>query len=218
MTTNIDESAAQEAAVSGTTTYANAVGTFVHSFRKERGLTLDMIGQAGREFGATWSASSVRNIEQGQASLTLPALITLALALGRLSGEPLRLADLLGSAELLDAPHAEGRPVLRTWVELVLSGHAVELADADLGHALLIETDPTASLAEQRAAQKLGIPARELQQRAADLWGHPLETEALSRAGTDSTPQARGRVTRLLIDELRDETGTENGSLVEKVS
>jgi hypothetical protein len=60
------------------------------------------------------------------------------------------------------------------------------------------------SLAESRAAKKLGVLPLELQQRAIGLWGRSIEAEALSRAGTESTPQARGRVTRLLVGEIRE--------------
>lgn len=59
------------------------------------------------------------------------------------------------------------------------------------------------SLAEQRAAKKLGLSPAELQHRAEDLWGWGLEDESAHRAGPGSTPQARGRVTRLLVGEIR---------------
>ncbi|MHB1328059.1 MAG: hypothetical protein ACYC2K_07640 [Gemmatimonadales bacterium] len=63
---------------------------------------------------------------------------------------------------------------------------------------------PRLSLAESRAAKKLGVRPLEIQQRAIALWGRSLEAEALDRAGADSTPQARGRVTRVLVDEIRE--------------
>jgi len=59
------------------------------------------------------------------------------------------------------------------------------------------------SLAEERAAKKLGISIGRLRQLALDLWARSLEEESSRRAGTDSTPQARGRVTRVLVDEIR---------------
>lgn len=237
-----------------TTSYAEAVGEFLRGYRQKHGITLDSIAQLGREFGATWSLSSVQAIEGGRAAPTLPTLLTLGLVLGRLSGEPLRLTDLLGSAEVLDRPYVDGpdQPVLRSWVERALSGHTVELTEADYKHVRerpaeswgkdeehaaaqdhkvpLTEEDrhahvdalweamieppepgkspglrrPAASLAESRAAKRLGIRPLELQQQAIKLWGHSLEAETLSRAGDESTPQARGRVTRVLVDEIRE--------------
>lgn len=236
-----------------TTTYADAVGAFLRGYRQTHRITLDSIAQVSREFGATWSLSSVQAIEGGKAAPTLPTLLTLALVLGRLSGEPLRLVDLLGTAEVLDRPYVDtpDQPVLRSWVERALSGYSVELTDADYKHAherpaaewdegleraaalhgseRLTEEQrrdqvdalweamneppepddhrsprlPRASLAESRAAKKLGMGPLELQRRAIQVWGRPLEVEALSRVGANSTPQARGRVTRVLVDEIR---------------
>lgn len=242
--------------------YAEAVGTFLRLYRREHGLTLESVAQLGREFGATWSLSSVQAIEAGRAAPTLPTLLTLALVLGRLSGEPLRLADLLGAAEALERPYVDrpDQPVLRAWVDRALSGGSVELTDADYDHARGCPTEawgahqdlaiaqrgsgpltaderhahvdarweamieppeaarrpsprhPRISLAESRAAKKLGIRPLEVQQRAIQLWGHSLETESLARAGVDSTPQARGRVTRVLVEEITESTkGRDDG-------
>ena len=237
-----------------TTTFAAAVGEFLRAYRQEHGIKLESIAQLGREFGATWSLSSVQSIESGRAAPTLPTLLTLALVLGRLSGEPLRLSDLIGPAEALDRPFigTPDQPVLRPWVERVLSGGKVELSDTDYKHfqenraldgdedveqsavqrsngpltgeerhahvdalwdAMNVPPAPSehrnsrsarASLAESRAAKKLGVGPLEVQRLAIGLWGRLLEAEAISRAGDDSTPQARGRVTRVLVDELRN--------------
>lgn len=59
------------------------------------------------------------------------------------------------------------------------------------------------SLAEVRAAKKLGISVAALREAAIDLWARPLEEESSRRAGPGSSPQARGRITRTLIDEIR---------------
>lgn len=237
-----------------TETYANAVGRFLRDYRQLHGITLDAVAQLGREFGATWSLSSVQAIEGGRAAPTLPTLLTLALVLGRLSGEPLKLTDLLGSAKALDRPYVDrpDQPFLRSWVERALCGDTVELKDADYHHVYegpeevwdedterevmarmkqpstaedegnlvagirdeMLEPPepaeyrsprrPGVSLAESRAAKKLGIRPLELQQRAIRLWRRSLEAETFSRAGMDSTPQARGRVTRLLVEELQE--------------
>lgn len=59
------------------------------------------------------------------------------------------------------------------------------------------------SLAERRAARRLGIEATQLQRLADRLWGRSIEEESARRAGEGSTSQARGRVTRLLVAELQ---------------
>lgn len=280
------------------TTYAEAVGAFLRGFRSQHGLTLEAIARTGRDYGATWSLSSVQAIEAGKASPTLPTLLTLALVLGTLSGHPLKLIDLLGSAEVFDRPFSgqPERPVHRTLVERALSGQYVQLdandvplsirtdaepldleaessiarnlpfgadrnaeagehddpslsayeVDSELEAALLRRdgpltaeerraafeqtleqsqmppepaceetetaafsqstdkpTDVPPTLAEKRAAKALEISARELQRRAQRLWGRSLEDESARRAGPRSSPQARGRVTRVLVSEVR---------------
>lgn len=271
------------------TTYAAAVGAFLRAFRGEHGITLESIALRGREYGATWSLSSVQAIEAGKASPTLPTLLTLALVLGAMTGRPLRLIDLLGPAEAFDRPFSGQleRPVRRTLVERALGGHPVQLEPADLPatepegagpteldvesplirdlpfgrdeddeagrgavlqpaeaqqvdmelHAELLRRgsgpltaeerraafnqtleesqmppedtpdelrlDTPATLAEKRAADRLGVPVEQLRRLAQDLWGRSIEDESAYRAGPGSSPQARGRVTRVLVAEVR---------------
>lgn len=65
----------------------------------------------------------------------------------------------------------------------------------------------TPSLAVRRAAKKLGIAALEVERRAVTLWGQRFDSELWSRAGRESSPQARGRVTRILVEEIRASLG-----------
>lgn len=69
----------------------------------------------------------------------------------------------------------------------------------------LVSGPPT--LAEERAAKKLGITAPMLQGLAQRLWGQSLEDESLERAGAESSPQKRGIETRRLLQEMREELG-----------
>lgn len=234
-----------------------AVGAFVSKARREHGLTLDQIAHAARSYGARWSASSVSNIERGQASLTLPTLLFLALALGDLLGRPFTLSSLLGDADALALVSGDGYVANRSWVDAALGGAAVTLSPHGHADALDAETDhevdeeledevlqvmremrnrkmphangidqvaqlleesqmppgpakrisvngAAGSLAEERAAKKLGISIAKLRQAALKLWTRPLDEESSRRAGPGSTPQARGRVTRLLVDEIRE--------------
>lgn len=232
-------------------TIPQAVGTFVSNVRREYGITLDQIAHAGRSYGASWSASSVSNIERGQASLTLPSLVLLALALGDLLGRPLALSSLLGDERVIELAPGAQRPMTRSWVDAVLSGAPVvlgpahddedaevdgeleeevlnrmpearsrEMTDAERdGHlAQLLDQSQTppertggslarggaGTLAEGRAAKKLGVTLARLQRLSEEAWGRSLEDEALRRAGRDSSPQARGRVTRVLVEEIRE--------------
>lgn len=200
--------------------YASAVGDFLRTFRAQHGLTLDAVATAGREFGATWGAASIRNIEAGKLAPTIPNLMVLALALGKLTGRSMKLSDLLGEAEVLELPvqGSARQPVPRSWVDGVLNGRPVHLevepARRQTSHEQLLDPQPfgtpshshdtvSSSLAERRAAERLGIDAGELQEWADQLWGRSLEEEAGHRAGPKSTPQARGHVTRGLVEEIR---------------
>lgn len=60
------------------------------------------------------------------------------------------------------------------------------------------------TLAEQHAAKRLGIPVNELQDLAMYLWGEPLDRLITSSLEPDSSPQARGHVTRSLLSELEE--------------
>ena len=115
--------------------------------------------------------------------------------------------------------------VSRAWLENVLNGSPVDptakgasssnafkgakwLArnKADFGlpdsvdAELLYLTVPTG--AERRAAKKINLDPLALAVWARVLWGHSLDDEARARAGDEATPQARGRITRLLVEEL----------------
>lgn len=226
-----------------------AVGAYIANTRAVLGLTLDQIAQAARLYGANWSPSSVRNLERGQASLTLPTLIVLALALGRVQGRPISVLELCSTAENLVLTEGDaGIVVSREWLEAVLGNETVtydlqlsadfdtheepaesphtrakrleqqrnmylvngrdvpkELSD-ELFRALddARKTPPEpVTLAEKRAADKLSITPLELQRYALRLWGRALEAESAFRAGDGSSPQARGRITRVLVDEIR---------------
>lgn len=65
-----------------------------------------------------------------------------------------------------------------------------------------------ASAAERKAAARLEIHPGELQLRALYIWELPLEDEIARRAGNESSPQKRGRVLRILLDELREDIST----------
>ncbi|WP_133249899.1 helix-turn-helix domain-containing protein [Brachybacterium endophyticum] len=194
-----------------------AVGSFVKKVRHDHELTLDQIALAGRQEGAGWSASSVANIEKAQASLTLATLIYLALALGKCIGSHLRLSDLLGDADTVQLEPGRGTGMTREWFDFILNGGEVARGRNDFsgvtefvlsqepeGSPLVTEEAATAaSIAEVRAARRLGVDVATFKDAAIELWGHSLDDESRKRAGAESTPQARGRVTRHLVHEVR---------------
>lgn len=231
--------------------FPDAVAQYLKQTRQQHGLTLDAVAKAGREYGASWGVASIRNIENGDASLTLPLLLTLALALGDLTEQPIRLQDLLGDAQAIDLPTwaPDNYPVKREWYDRVLGGEEVDLRAGDLVGAVrepgkrnfpltskdlatlrsklkelplsprppgtrisfLAAYSGDTSLAEDRAAENLGVHPLILRAWADHLWNTPsIETEAARRAekkaalsGKPVTAQARGAATRVLLEELR---------------
>ncbi|WP_062304733.1 helix-turn-helix domain-containing protein [Demequina subtropica] len=209
--------------------YSEAVGRFVREYRHAHGLTMDAVARAGHSFGATWSLSSIQSIEAGKASPTVPTLLTLALALGSLTGEPLKLTDLFGAAEALAHPMLGTDSVPREWVERALGGdpvlppgretraaEAAEAAEAagrtrafpflDVERITYGElaqlSSPAVSQAEYRAGRQLGVQPGRVQEVARALWGRSLDDESARRAGEGASPQKRGRATRRLLEEL----------------
>lgn len=202
----------------------DAVAGFLRSFRSEHGLTLDDVARQAHAYGASWGVSTVRNIESGRSSPTLPTLVTLALVLNDLAGTSLALRDVLGDATALASPEVQGSPVKRSWYDSVLSGAPVVVGWSDMADPLrqsdvvidslesvgrempagwtLPDGGPRPStLAERRAADRLGALSTVVSGWADHLWGHSLDDEAAARATSDS-PQARGRASRLLVDEI----------------
>ncbi|WP_074690407.1 helix-turn-helix domain-containing protein [Leucobacter chromiiresistens] len=117
--------------MSQVTSISTAVGDFLREFRSDHGFTLDQVARSAREFGASWSASSVKNIESGRAVTSLQNLISLTLALNNLAGTHLTLADVLGKAQAFESPRALGLPVRRAWVDKVLAGAPVEIGHVE---------------------------------------------------------------------------------------
>lgn len=59
------------------------------------------------------------------------------------------------------------------------------------------------SLTDERAARKLGIGPKTFTGQCIRVWGHLLSVEVEARSDPGDSPQKRGRVTRVLLDELR---------------
>lgn len=60
------------------------------------------------------------------------------------------------------------------------------------------------TIAEKRAAERLDIQPYDVAAFCAVRYGGTLEDESYRRAGQESTPQKRGRVTRTIVNEIRE--------------
>lgn len=151
-------------------TIAQAIGDTVALIREEHELTLDQVARASRTYGATWSASSVRNIEMGKAATSLPNLLSLALALGDLTHSELSIADLLGNAECFAIPSWQGEyPVKREAILRILGNEPVRLDFAEdfvgsqaVLSSAIVELLNAASEFKVRTADTLGFHKSEV--------------------------------------------------------
>ena len=82
----------------------------------------------------------------------------------------------------------------------------LNLPDEEKLVEVLVAVDK-ATLADRRAAKTLGVSLPELMIAALRRWGKPLSDRREELAGTDSTNQHRGQITRDLYAALRVELG-----------
>lgn len=202
-----------------------AVGDFLKRYRVTHNLTLDDVATASRRYGSGWIAASVRNIEKGGGKAdSLPTLLVLMSALNDLHKDveddcymtPVRLSDLIDSGD--DMMRLNNDFEAPGWVVLgMIRGDCETLgefltADDDMGGdsgegdgdltKFFLEHVPTA--AERRAAWRCGYEDAEVFSLVAfAMYGRTYDAEVRARAGEDSTPQKRGRVARVLDDEIQ---------------
>lgn len=217
--------------VSGDEEYPSLASVVGKNARTLRGdLSGDRLANAARKHGLNWGTGRIADLEAGRVSPTLPTLISLALALGDVRGQPVKLADLLHhdgfvtvSGDLVLSGEAlthfvSGWPVHR--LLRYLPGGAEKIASliervddsrAQMKLSFVDVVDKRLSgdiyqrsgEAEERAARALDIDTYDLAIAAAYLWGRSLSDERDRRAGSSATAQKRGRITRQLYDELK---------------
>lgn len=194
---------------------SEVVGKNSRAIRVAGRVTLESLAAEARGVGLKWSTARVVDLERGKLSPTLPMLLALAYALGRATGEPVRLADLVrhgGPVEINDKLTTTGDSL-----EAVLAGEPVLLwsrtqsavTEAVKSYPDSVQTVQEAyvwesyGLGDERAARKLGLNKESMVQVSAALWGRNLSDERDERAGPGASAQKRGQVTRALLEELR---------------
>ncbi|MEF3119734.1 helix-turn-helix transcriptional regulator [Kocuria flava] len=194
------------------------VGRNVHSERERQAMTAEELARRARVAGLNWSTSRVFDLEAGRKAVSLGELLVLAQALTG-SGHAVTLPDLLHSAdpvEVTDALHIRGEDLRRALTggtvrlrpdsaperphERLLA--ALEALDVDVDMDALEAAQEAAGAAEDKAAQVLDTDRLTALVAAVALWGRGVSQERDARVDPDSTPQARGHVTRALIAEL----------------
>lgn len=176
------------------------VASWLRSYRAERGLTLDQIATASHKYESGWTSATLSHMESGGSKAdSLETLLILLATLNDLNRDDLRLSDIFMDCDAVEV--GDGFEVDEDGFFNALGGRPVDISDP-FEHGQLIPL--YATLAETRLANRSGVDSEALHEACMNLYGHSLDEEAAKRAGEGATPQKRGRVTRVLADEILD--------------
>lgn len=199
---------------------AHVFGENFRAVRKQHEITLDEVARSARKYGARWTASRVGDLENGRFSVTVQNLCIASWTLSGLAGKAIAPADLVASDHPVTV--AGDFAVQRNVIAETLKGEVVSLKLGDIPSAVdklvtsaqqgfdnLSKFDDV-GLADRRAAKKLGVDVDQLSYLALKLWGDLLSVEVEKRAPAGASPQAKGQITRKLIEEIREELSRGN--------
>ena len=177
----------------------------IRHLRHMYGLTQSDLANGARMLGLSWGRSTVATIEQATKRLTAQEFLALPFVFDeafRISsgGE---VAFEVSLSELLSPPGARDRLLIAERLRLSRQDVIAWLGSSQPVIAPR-RALPVVGEAEQKAARSLGGSADEVLSVAVRLWGRSLSSERDKRAG-DESAQARGHLTRALIDQIREE-------------
>lgn len=170
------------------------VAAFLKKTRRDYGLTLQDVAEAGTQHGARWHKSSVNNIEQGAAALTLNLLIPLCQGLSDLTGEQISVLDLLGDEEQVTVHRNSPVKLNRRKLKTALVGSRTHSGATD--H---LQFNP----AEMRAAAKLDVTTLELRHLALECFQAPLHIHLTQILGPDPAPYMYSRRFNAAVEVLK---------------
>ncbi|CPV67637.1 Uncharacterised protein [Mycobacteroides abscessus] len=172
--------------------------------RRIRGAaTGDRVTLEARRYGLNWGTGRISDLESGRVAPTLGTLIAVAAALEAATGTPTTVLDLVAWDGLVLVNQGFAIYGTNGVVKAITEGHVGHLDDR-LTSVELAQAN-NAGEAELKAAKSLGIDVDSLESLALKTWGRSMRAERDHRAGPDASAQKRGRITRLLLDELKME-------------
>ncbi|HJC29569.1 MAG TPA: hypothetical protein H9755_01250 [Candidatus Dietzia intestinigallinarum] len=184
------------------------IGRNARRIRLAASAHLEQVAHTAKRYGLPWTIGRVSDLEAGRIDAKVETLLSLALTLGEVRGEPVALTDLLDH----DAPVlVNGREVAN--LTGAVRGEPVTESEGQRLHDELNSGDPaqvardTAALADRRAAKSVGVDLDTLVATAVELWGHNLSVERDLRADGETNTAARGNITRDLLGEVRRHLG-----------
>lgn len=207
-----------------------AIGQYLRQFRQENNLTLEQIATASQRYGSGWTSGTISSMESGGSSVaSLPNLLILLPTLTDLAdGERISLESIFGKAGELELAnkgksHAfiEGSQILEVLsgkkVQPVMS-REVELSSEDVAFGKKMSrlfgsnnidyinhiSKHVITPSEKRMAKKLSIHPFSVAVSCVAMYGHYLDDEIAERTGKNASPQKRGRVSRVIAEEVRE--------------
>ncbi|WP_139286252.1 hypothetical protein [Tsukamurella tyrosinosolvens] len=132
-------------------------------------------------------------VEVGHLAPDLLTLHAIAIAIAELSGNPVALADLLPA----DGEHRALSAALRGVPVAPTAASLPALPDPTLARGW--------GQVDDRLCKELDLFPIQVQVATSNLFGRTATEERDSRAGSDATPQKKGRVTRDLLHEVATE-------------
>ncbi len=203
------------------------IGQLIKQLRRSYRLRQSDIAEMANHGGLDWTQSTVAILEAGKRQITFMEAIVIAAVITATTDRHHSVIDLLPADGWLDMP-ADGAHGNVKHLRQAALGEAIDgpLTDARYGFQVAVrfgrkrfdakwpeltndefETaeQDAAEEAEQKAARKLDVHAYDIAIGARRLWGKSLTEERESVLATRESrpsPQARGHITRLLIDEL----------------
>ncbi len=174
------------------------MGSRVRDLREGAGASRDDLARAAQRAGLNWDARRVAHLEQGRVAASIPTLVGLSSALAEISGQTVTVPDLMpleGDIEL-----AKGRSIRASNLRGALAGRPVE--PPVIGNITDPRLEPGWGKVDDRLVADLGTVPEIVRLATRELYGRTATQERDDRAGQDATAQKRGRVTRIILDEV----------------
>lgn len=206
-----------------TPTLAEVVGRNLRRIRAEQGWNQGEVAVRCRTNGLDWTQTTISLLESGQRQIELGEFFALAVALdtrpgGLLEGEGSAIvaggaeASLESLARLFNKRSQPPEVVVdhlrldSTWDRIAATAPAglftptvLKAIKRDLSAFIAATENP----AELKAARKLGVSSLLIGGAAYRLWGRSLTAERDARVGPDANHATRGRVTRHLVEDIK---------------
>ena len=193
---------------------AKVVGANARALRLGAEIKAERFAYEATSVGLPWTTGRVGDFEHGRIPPDLGTIYAAAVALGRLIGRPVTLAELLATGEPVAVNDALTIGATALLGEIVpvrgrlggkgtLSATAVPVRGRLGGKGTLSATAVPVLETDYRMCRNIGVDRGTGVAAMVALWGRPFSAERDRRAGPDANAQRRGIVARALKAELK---------------